>query len=152
MLRRRRATLALVIWTLLVWSTRFNLIWSDAELSTAGKLGRSALAASFTVLAIAVAITLWRRSRPAWATLSTDPAAPTTGSTAAARAVGVLAAWTTVVWLVRGTGIVVDDHSVGFTVVHTALAVVSVTLAALAWREISGRRPVSLRTRETAGT
>jgi hypothetical protein len=119
MLRRHRAALALVVWTFFVWTTRIGNIWRDDDLDTAGKWGRTALAASFTVLAVAVVVALWRRSGPA----------------RLAVVVGALAAWTTAVWLVRGTGIVLGDHEVGFKVVHTVLAVVSIILSALAWRE-----------------
>lgn len=45
-----------------------------------------------------------------------------------------LVAWTVVVWLVRIVDIVLSDHSVGFTVVHVALGVVSVVLGGWALR------------------
>ena len=44
-------------------------------------------------------------------------------------AVGALAAWSTAVWVVRDARILVADHEVGFKVVHTVLAVVSIVLA-----------------------
>jgi hypothetical protein len=50
-------------------------------------------------------------------------------------AVGALAAWSTGVWVVRDVSILAADHEVGFKVVHTVLAVVSIVLSALAWRE-----------------
>ncbi len=55
---------------------------------------------------------------------------------------GALAAWSTAVWVVRDVGILVADHEVGFKVVHTVLAVVSIVLSVLAWREVrrAGRR------------
>ena len=37
--------------------------------------------------------------------------------------------WTVLVWTVRGGGILLDDHEVGFKVVHTVLAVCSIGLA-----------------------
>ncbi|HEX8803623.1 MAG TPA: hypothetical protein VF743_05505 [Acidimicrobiales bacterium] len=118
MLRRRPAALGLVAWTVLVWTTRIGNIWRDDGLDTAGKVGRTALALSFTLLAGAVVVALWRRRDRAtrWA-------------------VGLLAAWTTAVWLVRGSAIVAGDHDAAFTAVHVVLAVVSIALAALAWRE-----------------
>lgn len=128
-----------------MWSTRFNLIWSDADLGTGGKLTRSALAASFTVLAIVVAARLWQQRRPGGSTTATR-------TLAATRAIGALAAWTTVVWLVRGTGIVVGDHSVGFILVHTVLAIVSIALAALAWRETTASQPTSPGIHQPAGS
>ena len=59
-------------------------------------------------------------------------------------AVGALAAWTVAVWVVRDIRIVAADHDVGFTVVHVVLGVVSIVLAAWAWREATrtARRPV----------
>ena len=39
------------------------------------------------------------------------------------------------VWVVRDAGILLADHEAAFKVVHTVLAVVSIALAALAWRE-----------------
>jgi hypothetical protein len=115
--RRRPFTLALVGWTFLVWTTRIANIWRDEGLDTGGKLGRTGLALSFTVLAIAVVVAVWRAS--GWRTL----------------AVAVLASWTAGVWVVRGSGILLGDESLGFKAVHTVLAVVSIALAVLAWRE-----------------
>lgn len=117
---RRRSVLALVAWTFLVWTTRIGNIWNDADLGTGEKWGRTALALSFTVLALAVAAALWRTA--AWLRAT----------------VGLLAIWTTAVWVVRGIGIVGGDHEVGFKVVHAVLAVVSIALALLAWRQVGG--------------
>ena len=105
-------------WTFLVWTTRIANIWRDADLDTGERWGRTVLALSFTVLAVAVAVALWRR-------LATGPVV----------AVGALAAWTIAVWVVRDIGILAADHDLGFKVVHTVLAVVSIVLAVLAWRE-----------------
>src|ERR687891_1035507 len=118
-MRRHRASVALVTWTFLVWTTRIGNIWRDAELSTGEQWGRTLLAVSFTVLGLAVVVALWRRVVPAVVVT-----------------VGALAAWTTGVWVVRGTGILAGDHELGFKAVHAVLAVVSIVLAALAWREV----------------
>src|SRR5918995_4399080 len=118
-MRRHRATIALLAWTFLVWTTRIANIWRDADLSTGEQWGRTLLAASFTVLGLAVVVALWRRVAPAVVVT-----------------VGALAAWTTGVWVVRGTGILAGDHELGFKAVHAVLAVVSIVLAALAWREV----------------
>jgi hypothetical protein len=115
---RRRAATALVAWTFLVWTTRIANVWRDADLDTGQRWGRTLLALSFTMLAIAAAVALWRRLRQATVV-----------------AVGALAAWTVTVWVVRGVGILAADHDLGFKAVHTALAVVSIALAVLAWRE-----------------
>jgi hypothetical protein len=117
-MRRRPAAAALVAWTLLVWTTRIANIWGDGALDTGDKLGRTALALSFTLLAGAVVVTLWRRAERA-----------------SLAAVGVLAAWSVAVWIVRDLGILAADHELGFKVVHSVLAVVSTALAGLAWRE-----------------
>jgi hypothetical protein len=119
-MRARPAVVVLVVWTLFVWSTRFGTIWSDEDLSTAGKLGRTALALSFTLLAVAVAAAAWRA-----------------GPATLRSAVLALAGWTTMVWAVRSVGIVAGDHDLGFKVVHVVLAVVSVLLAAWAARSVS---------------
>ena len=116
-MRRRAWVVALVTWTFFVWTTRVGNIWRDDALDTAGKVGRTALALSFTLLALAVVGALWRR--PAWVR-------PT---------VVALAAWTTGVWLVRDTSILFGDHDTAFKVVHTVLAIVSIALSALAVRE-----------------
>jgi hypothetical protein len=117
-MRRHRAAAALVAWTFLVWTTRIANIWRDADLDTGERWGRTLLAVSFTVLALAAAVALWRRLGQATVV-----------------AVGALAAWTIAVWVVRGIGILAADHDLGFKVVHTVLAVVSIVLAAMAWRE-----------------
>jgi hypothetical protein len=134
MLRRHRATIALVVWTFFVWTTRIGNIWRDADLDTGGKVGRTVLALSFTLLAVAVVVALWRRAR--W-----------TG-----KAVLTLAGWTIGVWLVRDASILLGDHEVGFKVVHTVLAVVSIALSVFAWREAQAAAAVrSPAEREPAG-
>jgi hypothetical protein len=130
-MRRHRAAAALVAWTFLVWTTRVANIWRDADLDTGERWGRILLALSFTVLAIAAGVALWRRLAQATVV-----------------AVGALAAWTVAVWVVRGIGILAADHDLGFKVVHTVLAVVSIALAVLAWRETrrEARRDAARRT------
>ena len=117
-MRRHPATVALVAWTFLVWTTRIANVWRDADLDTGERWGRTLLALSFTILAIAVAVAAARRLRRATVV-----------------AVGALAAWTVAVWVVRGIGILAAEHDPAFTVVNKVLAVVSIVLAWLAWRE-----------------
>lgn len=112
----------LVLWTLLVWTTRIRNVWTDAALAAGEQWARTALAGSFTLLAGAVAVALARQA--GW--LRT--------------AVGVLGTWTVLVWAVRAAGIVTAGHEAGFVAVHLVLALVSATLAALAWREVAPRR------------
>jgi hypothetical protein len=115
----RRASAAVAAWTLLVWTTRIGTIWGDDDLSTAARMGRLALALSFTALAVATLVLLLSH-RPALVAV-----------------VRVLAAWTIVVWSVRAVGIALGDHSAAFVVVHLVLAVVSVALAVAAVRRTS---------------
>jgi hypothetical protein len=131
-MRRRPFALALVAWTFFVWTTRIGNIWRDADLDTAEKVGRTGLALSFTLLALAVVGALWRGS-----------------ARTRLVAVGALAAWSTAVWIVRDARILVADHEVGFKVVHTVLAVVSIVLSVLAWRE--ARRAETSAARDPAG-
>lgn len=114
---RRRATVALVAWTLLVWTTRIGNIWNDADLTDAEKWGRTGLALSFTVLAALVAVALWKRLD--WQGV----------------AVKGLAGWTIGVWITRSFGIATGDHPGAFIAVHLVLAVISIALAGLALRE-----------------
>ena len=125
--RRLPATIALVAWTLLVWTTRIGNIWGDDDLTSGEKWGRTGLALSFTVLALAVAHAVFRR--PPW------------------RGVGVkaLAGWTVGVWATRSVGIATGDHDTAFIIVHLGLAAVSTGLAVLAVREES-RAPLLTRT------
>jgi hypothetical protein len=117
-IRGHRAAVALVAWTFLIWTTRIANVWRDSDLDTGERWGPTLLALSFTILAIAVVAALARRL-----------------GRATAVAVAALAAWTVAVWVVRGIGILAAGHDVGFKVVHTLLAVMSIVLAALAWRE-----------------
>lgn len=113
----RRWTIALCVWTFLVWTTRIGNIWNDGALTDGEKWGRTGLAMSFTVLALAAALALWRPVR--WRRLVSR----------------ALAGWTVAVWLVRSLGIAFGDHDGAFIAIHLFLAGVSLTLAALAVRE-----------------
>jgi hypothetical protein len=112
-----RVAVALCAWTLLVWTTRIGNIWGDDDLTTGEKWGRTGLAMSFTVLAIAVAVAVLRGT--SWRGL----------------AVKALAGWTIAVWVVRSIGIATGDHDAAFVAVHLVLAVVSIALSVLAIRE-----------------
>lgn len=126
---RTPATVALVAWTFLVWTTRINNIVADDDLDGAGKAWRLVLALSFTVLA---AVVFWAlANRSSWVLT----------------AVTALALWTVGVWVVRVVGIAFADHSAGFVAVHVVLAVVSTLVAALALRE--QRAAASIRTPTT---
>jgi cobalamin synthase len=115
--RRRPATIALLVWSLFVWTTRIGNIWGDDALTNGEKWGRTGLALSFTALAAIVAVALYRRV--AWLEL----------------AVKALAGWTIGVWVTRSFGIATGDHSAAFVTVHLVLAVISIALSLLAVRE-----------------
>lgn len=124
MLARRKATVALTVWTFLVWTTRIGNILRDASLSTSGKASALALALSFTAFVVLAAVAVWRR-QPAGGVL-----------------IG-FAAWTIGVWAVKGVDILRSNHSVAFIAVHTVLGLVSIALALLTLRELTVNRAVS---------
>jgi hypothetical protein len=116
--RRLPATIALAVWSLLIWTTRIRNIWTDDELSTGEHWGRTALALSFTGLALVVGYAVYRRA------------------TWLPKAVHALAGWTIAVWVVRSIGIATADHDGAFIAVHLVLAAISIALAGLAAREV----------------
>jgi hypothetical protein len=109
-----------LVWTFVVWVGRIRNIVADDELSAGGRIWR--LGAAFVFLVLAAAVPLARRA----------------GGSRSNVVLGVLVAWTVGWWLVRGIGIVLDDHDLGFTVVHTVLMIVSILLAMWAWRRRGG--------------
>ena len=117
--RRPPATIALCIWTVLVWTTRIANIWRDHALTDGEKGGRTALALSFTVLVLVVAHAVYHRTT--WRDV----------------AVKVLAGWTLGVWVTRSYAIATGEHRAAFIAVHLVLAAVSIALAGLAVREVT---------------
>jgi hypothetical protein len=115
--RRLPAAPALALWSLLVWTTRIRNIWTDDELTAGEQWASTALALSFTVLALWVGWTVLRH---------------TPGRRVAVMA---LATWTIAVWIVRAAGIALADHDGAFIAVHLALAAISIGLAALSLRQ-----------------
>jgi hypothetical protein len=116
-------------WTLLVWATRLDNIWSDDALTTGDKVSRTLLALSFVAVAglvITVAVRTFRRPP----------------DVVDVRLVQVAAGWTIGVWVVRAVGIALADHEVAFVVVHVVLGVVSAALAVVAVRAVLASRPV----------
>tara|TARA_Y100001001_G_scaffold1871_1_gene1971 strand:+ start:326 stop:769 length:444 start_codon:yes stop_codon:yes gene_type:complete len=110
----------LVAWTAIVWVGRIRNIVGDDTLADGDRAWGTVVAILFLMLA-AVAATLplglWHR-RPL-------------GST---RLVAIFCLWTIAFWGVRGAGLLLADHEVGFKVVHTVLAGVSIGLAVLLQR------------------
>jgi methylmalonyl-CoA mutase cobalamin-binding subunit len=59
-------------------------------------------------------------------------------------ALRAFAVWTVWVWATRIWNLLADDHSVGFKVVHSVLALVSVGFAVVTWgivRRVRERQP-----------
>jgi hypothetical protein len=112
----RVPTFTLVGWTLFVWVTRIRNIVGDDELTGSARAWRLGAAVAF--VGFAVALLAVRRFSPARSRVVLAPFM--------VLSVGY--------WLVRGTGILVADHDVGFKVVHTVLMVISIVLAMWAWR------------------
>jgi hypothetical protein len=102
--RRLPASIALAVWSLMVWTTRIRNIWTDDAMSTGEQWARTALALSFTALALAVGHAVYHRS------------------TWLRQAVWALAGWTTAVWVVRAVGIALAEHDGALIAVHVALA------------------------------
>ncbi len=113
--------IALVVWSLYVWGTRISNALGDTALSAGGKAFSVGLALTFVAFAAAgsvIVIRSWSRGR--------TPVE-----------VGILrafAGWTVVVWVVRVPMIALDNHVVGFKVVHAMLGVISIALAVWVWR------------------
>ncbi len=105
---RRFWVFAFVGWTVFLWISRVRNVLSNEELTTSGRGVRLAVVVIFVGLAIGAFVGL-RRSR---------------GEV-------LIALWgfTIVYWLIRGTGILIDDYSLGFKAIHSVLAVVSIGLA-----------------------
>lgn len=122
---RTRPSLILSAFTLLVWTTRIRNIWTDDSLTTAGQVGRTALSLSFTVFAVVTIVAVVRARNHEWSGLRWW--------------IRLFAVWTTAVWVVRAIGIATADHEIGFVVVHTVLAVVSIALALWADRKAWAR-------------
>lgn len=131
-MRRYPNAVALAGWTLFVWLTRIRNAWGDAELGAGQKWAATGLSLVFCGLAVAVLVALRRQLTTLWSV-----------------AVGALAALSVVVWVIRGTDIVLGDHSAPFKVVHAGLAVVSIALAVLAVGEVRATRTTAGSNRHT---
>ena len=102
----------LAAWTLFVWGGRLRNLAADP--GGLAEANRWSLVSSVVFCLLAVAVIgglVVKRARVVTA---------------------VLAAVTTVVWLIRGVDIALGDHSLGFIAVHVVLAVVSIGLSAAA--------------------
>lgn len=119
----------ILVWTLFVWSSRIRNVWTDDDLSTGGQVLRTGYAVVFLAFGITLTVLLWRR-RP-------EPL-----DALGQRILVFFLAWTVAFWLIRGIGIIVDDHTASFTVIHTVLMIISIALAGWAATVVE-RRSIS---------
>lgn len=131
------STGGLVLWTWFVWGGRIRNALGDPELGGSALVGTVVLASSFVVLATALAVMMVR-----------DRVRGGPGGVRGALT-WILALWTTGVWTLRVVDIAAfGGHGIGFVLVHVALAVVSIALAAWAVASMCRRRSsVSVATR-----
>lgn len=132
----RRIDLALLAaWTLLVWVGRLRNVAVDDDLSGWSFTWRLVVALGFTGVGLALAGLLLRHRFSV--SFESGPARLGVGLAV------VGGAW----WLVRGTGILLADHPLGFKVVHSVLALVTVLLSVNVWRTHQrgsvGQRPLA---------
>ncbi len=119
-LRTRVVLSVFVLWTVFVWGNRISNTLRSEE-SVATKTFSTVLSVVLLAFAAAIVVVLVR----SW----------TSGVGAGgAKVLMAAAALTVVVWLVRVPQILLADHAAGFKVVHVALGVISVVLAALVWQ------------------
>lgn len=112
---------AFAAWTVFVWATRVSNILDDGGASGAALAVDLAIAVAMTLLGLLVALATWK-GRPTWA-------------------LPALVVATVAVWGARTPLILLDpEHGAAFKAVHTGLALVSVGLAAAAWRTARARR------------
>jgi hypothetical protein len=140
MLRRRWPIVAFAAWSAYVWITRISNAWGPASDETTSAKVISTISAGVLLVGVAATLAILVRARAR-------------GFAAAEVLVlRVFVGLTVAVWAVRVPQILLDgEHGVGFKVVHTALAVLSVGLGALTWRRatteplepVAGAAPVS---------
>jgi hypothetical protein len=112
----RTPVTALGAWTVFLWVTRIKNAIGDDDITRGGRAVALVTSAVFLLAAVAVVAADWR------------------GAPGAVRLAGAFAAVSIVYWVVRAVTIVVRDHPLGFTVVHTALALVTIGLSVLVLR------------------
>ncbi len=128
-----RPALALSGWTLFVWLSRVKNVIDDRA-SVGGELAgwsltwRLGVAAVFCTMAIVGSVLLLITRR------GTAPGEPSRFGRLAATLFMALAGLGIVWWTVRGIGTLLADFSVGFKVVHTILALVTIGLGLLVLR------------------
>lgn len=136
---RRWSVVALAAWSLFVWGTRINNVWSDASASVATRVSATVLSVSLLVLA-AISATVCVRARHRRL------------GGGERSVLGAFAVSTIVVWVVRGVQITTADYSgdaaianpAGFKVVHLVLGAISLVLAGFVLRVVARDRSGSL--------
>jgi hypothetical protein len=119
---RRWGPIALAVWTILIWTFRSGTIIADGDAHILDRLD----VACFTLFAVATIVCVTRRRallRPV---------------------VGAFAAWTVFTWVTGAWFLLTDDHSGPFVVIHLVIAVVSIGLAVIAWRQVARSTSQSL--------
>lgn len=109
----------------MVWTGRLSLAWTVTDDTFAQRLVATLPVIIFVALAVVTAVFLVRDAKSGSREQPTPPAA---------KAAMTLAVWTIGYWLVRLPMILLASHPGGFIAVHTVLAVVSWTAAAIAAR------------------
>lgn len=115
MFRWPRPLWALVGWSWFLWASRLRNVLGNDDLDSWDTTWRFGVVVLFVVLALIAFI--GERKDSGWK----------------AQAVGVLVWWTVGYWLVRGGGILLDDHEAAFKAVHTVLMAISIGLAMWVW-------------------
>ena len=116
--------LGLVGWTLFTWANRIRLAAADTSLHGFSRLWAIGLAIVFTTVALAL-------GAAALAFVAGSAGVPGGRLRRGALALALIgSAW----WAVRGVQISLHDHPIGFKVVHSVLALVTIGLSALVGR------------------
>lgn len=115
MSRWPRPLWVLVGWSLFLWISRLRNVVINDDLDSWDVAWRIGVVVLFAALAL-TALRGERRDTP-WR----------------AQALAILVWWTVGFWLVRGGGIILDDHDAAFTAIHTVLMAISIGLAMWVW-------------------
>ncbi len=122
----RLGPVVFVGWSLFVWGTRLRNIASDGELAGFELVWRTSLAVALFGFALL-----------AGAALIAERFSARVSRTQLRGPIAALAGLTVFTWVLRGISIALADHSAAFVAVHLVLAVVSIGLAAWAWKSLT---------------
>lgn len=130
------AVAAFAAWSVLVWGGRIRNVVEADDLTGPGRAWRLALAAVFVLGGLVLGGALWSARRQVVVSVDAAGRRIVRVPDALRQLVAGLGLWTTAVWLLRGSAILVGDWDTGFKVVHTVLAVGSIALAVAAARAV----------------